>query len=254
MVYHVLNGDALLDRFSATGLNGEAVIMRECLIEGDVTGDTLPEFYRTRAAYLQATYPTVQESYYTKVVPQLEKLTSAPADAEFNLWFGYDLFCQVNLWFILSLLHKQSHKEVFVVYPTYLSGTDVWQDFGLASAQDLLNCFQDRVKLNQEDLALGKDLWEAYKNGDPSRLEELSKRQSACFPYLREVCAAHLERFPGNGEKGRPEKAIEEIVQSAGPEFAAAFDAFSRKEGIYGFGDAQLRQIYDRVVSTGTST
>ncbi|MBD0333673.1 MAG: DUF1835 domain-containing protein, partial [Chitinophagaceae bacterium] len=40
MTYHILNGDALIGGFSATGLKGKMVVARECLIEGDLTGDT----------------------------------------------------------------------------------------------------------------------------------------------------------------------------------------------------------------------
>ena len=56
MIYHILNGDALIDRFSATGLKGKMVVARECLIEGDLTGDKPEEFYQTRANYLAAKY------------------------------------------------------------------------------------------------------------------------------------------------------------------------------------------------------
>ena len=44
MIYHILNGDALIDRFSATGLKGEMVVARESLIEGDLSGDTRVAF------------------------------------------------------------------------------------------------------------------------------------------------------------------------------------------------------------------
>ena len=37
---HILNGDALLDRFPF-GIEGEKIIMRECLIDGNIKGDNL---------------------------------------------------------------------------------------------------------------------------------------------------------------------------------------------------------------------
>ena len=56
MTYHILNGDALVDRFVTTGIEGEVVIARECLIEGDLSGKDLEEFFKVRAAYLAQTY------------------------------------------------------------------------------------------------------------------------------------------------------------------------------------------------------
>lgn len=96
-IYHVLNGDALAERFNQTGLQGEVAIMRACLIDGGLEGETLPEFLKTRAAYINKTY----QGIYTEVTTEIDKITQAPSTSEFNLWFGYDLFCQVNLWFII---------------------------------------------------------------------------------------------------------------------------------------------------------
>jgi len=58
MIYHVLNGDALLPTFIETKLGGEIIVDRECLIEGDVSGDTLFEFWLTRGHITQ--YECVQ--------------------------------------------------------------------------------------------------------------------------------------------------------------------------------------------------
>src|SRR3712207_6301561 len=99
MTYHVLNGDALVDRFLDTGLSGEMVVARECLIEGDLSGSTRDAFYLARANYLALAYNEVQKNYFEEVASEFEKLTTAPSPSEFNLWFGYDLFCRANLWF-----------------------------------------------------------------------------------------------------------------------------------------------------------
>ena len=249
MVYHVLNGDALTDRFLATGIGGETVITRECLIDGSLNGDTLSEFYQTRAKYIKDTLNENEEAYYAGAVNEFEKLSTAAGHAEFNLWFGYDLFCRANMWFILSLLNDlETTKEIFVVYPSYLGGDDVWKDFGSATPADLITCYNQRVKFDDEDLALGNNLWIAYKNNDLDTLEKLSRQHSVCFPYLQEVCKAHIERFPKNNEKSRPEKVIEEIIQSGTRDFYSVFSKFFSREGIYGFGDDQLKQIYDKVM------
>src|SRR5260221_5854850 len=249
MTYHVLNGDALTERFLATGLPGETVITRECLIDGSLSGDTLSEFYQTRAKYIKDTYNEPEKGYYAGVVKEFEKLSGAADHSGFNLWFGYDLFCRANMWFILSLLNNlQIKKEIFVVYPSYLEADEIWKDFGSATPGDLMACFKERIKFSDEDLALGNNLWNAYKNNDLAVLGNLSKQNSGCFPYLHEVCRAHIERFPGNNEKSRPEKVIEEIIQNETRDFHSVFSKFFSREGIYGFGDSQVKQIYDKVM------
>lgn len=250
MVNHILNGDSLIRRFLSTGLAGNMIVTRECLIDGDLKGNTLPEFYAARAKYIETTYHESEESYYERVVSEYEKIMTAPNHSEFNLWFGYDLFCRANMWFIISLLYDlQIKKEVFVVYPSYLKDDNIWKDFGGATPEDLIACFNKRIRFNDADLVFGENLWVAFKNGDLKNLEKLSKQQSDCFPYLQEVGMAHIERFPKNGKKGRPEKAIEEIIDGTTTDFPSVFSEFSVKEGIYGFGDLQVKQIFDKVMN-----
>jgi hypothetical protein len=249
MTYHILNGDALVERFRATSLQGEMVIIRECLIEGNLQGDTLTEFYQTRAKFIEKTYDEGQSQYYARVVSEFEKILAAPDGSEFNLWLGYDLFCRANMWFVLSLLNSLPiTKQVFAVYPSYLQGSDVWRDFGGATAEDLRNYFNAKIPFDEADLRLGADLWAAYKKGDLIRLEVLSKQHSRCFPYLEEVCKAHIERFPKNGGRGRPEQVIADIVLNQTSDFNRLFIEFFKRQGIYGFGDAQVKQHYDKVI------
>lgn len=248
MIYHVLNGDALTGRFSETRLTGQMVVARECLVEGNLEGDTLADFYKNRAGYIQTRYGETEGNYYQKVVAELDKLVQVPEGSEINLWFGYDLFCQVNLWFIFSLL-DDSHKKhsIYLVYPSYLSGDDVWDDFGNATPEILTGCYNRRLRVDLGGIALGTDLWTAYKDADFAKLEELSKTGSPYFPYLREVCQAHRDRFPA-GEKGRPEKVVEQLIKKEEPStFNTVFRKFSQLEGVYGFSDLQVKQIFDTV-------
>ena len=245
MVYHVLNGDALAPVFRKAGLEGEIIVAREALIDGDLSGEGLPAFWQARARHHGVTY----EEYYSKVVTELEKIRHAPDRSQFHLWFGYDLFCQANMWFILSLIQDLPiEKEVFAVYPTFLSPANIWKEYGAATAEDVQTSFANRVRFRDSDLQLGKDLWIAYKHNDLQELEQLSQTESPCFPYLREAVRAHIDRFPTAGTKGRPERVIEDIIKEGTSGFYPVFTAFFEREGVYGFGDVQFRKLYDKVL------
>ncbi len=251
--YQVLNGDALIDRFLATKLTGEMLVMRECLINGDLSGATPREFYQNRADYLANAYQEVPKRYFEAVVAEFEKLKAAPAESTFNLWFGYDLFCQANLWFLLALLQQLPvHKTINIVYPSHLSAKDRWLDFGGATIENLRYCYQNRVALTAQDLLLGHQLWQAYKNHDFQLLTQLSKQNSLAFPYLAEVVEAHVARFPAQGNLSRPEQVVKGLVANLGANFSAVYQGFSKHEGIYGFGDLQVKEIYDQVIKNLT--
>ena len=102
--------------------------------------------------------------------------------------------------------------------------------------------------MNDSDLQFGQDLWAAYKSDDLEELIRLAKNQSPAFPYLQEVVKAHVERFPRDGSKGRPERVLEEITKNISTDFHEVFKEFWSRESIYGFGDTQLKQLYDKVM------
>ncbi|MBK8736432.1 MAG: DUF1835 domain-containing protein, partial [Saprospiraceae bacterium] len=86
----------------------------------------------------------------------------------------------------------------------------------------------------------------AYQNNDLDKLSMLAKSQSNCFEYLDEVCQAHIDRFPLDKSLGRPEKLVKEIIETKSKEFQIVCSEFADREGIYGFGDLQIKNIFDR--------
>ena len=245
MVCHVLNGDALASSFSQSRLGGEVIVFREGLVEGDLSGKTLAEFWRARARFQGVS----ETDYAARVGGEFEKILHAPDNAEFNLWFEFDLFCQVNMWFVLSLIKGLSVKrKVNAVYTFHLKEEDphFWTGFGPATADQLRFCHGHRMPLTGADVQLGSDLWMAYKHSDLGGLMRLARNQSHTFPHLMEVIQAHIDRFPSDGAKGRPERVLEEIMKGA-TDFQEICREFWRRESIYGFGDLQIKHIYDEL-------
>ena len=244
---NILNGDSLAHSFPDTKIEGDIIVVREGLIDGNLSGDNLHDFWQSRAEYMGLT----EVEYHKNVVKEFEKLMNAPDNSEFNLWFEYDLFCQVNMWFVISIINSLSiKKKVYAVYTSYLVRTSkqFWNGFGPANSSELTICFADRVPLNNTDLQLGQDLWTAYKSGDLAELIRLAENQSSAFPYLQEVIKAHVDRFPKDGTKGRPERVIEDIIKNISTDFHKVFKEFWTRESIYGFGDIQLKHLYDKVM------
>lgn len=247
MIYQILNGDSLAYSFPDTKIDGEIIVVREGLIDGDLSGDNLHRFWQSRAKYMGLT----EVEYHNMVVKEFEKIINAPDNSEFNLWFEYDLFCQVNMWFVISIINNLPiKKKVFAVYTSYLDRTNkqFWNGFGPANSGKLKVCFAGRIFLNDVDLQFGEDLWQAYKNGNLEKLIQLSDNRSLAFPYLQDVVKAHVDRFPKNGTKGRPEKVLEDIIKNFSTDFHKVFQEFWNRESIYGFGDIQLRHLYDKVM------
>ena len=248
MTYQILNGDALLDLLPETILSGEIIVARECLVEGPVSGDTMPDFWHTRASFIAIEYGEEEETYYTDVATEFGRISSIPAGSEVNLWFEDDLFCQVNLWFCASLLNAINDLKVSLVKPPLREGQPDWRGFGALDRDALAKAYQDRTRLGAEDLNLLSKLWIAFKNNDRARLTKLATNTPAHFPFLGEAIQAHLERYSDDDQSGRPESVLRQILKE-NPEhdFKTIFKEFSLREGIYGFGDSQVESLLNKL-------
>jgi len=247
MIYHILNGDSLAYSFPEAKMEGDIIVVREALIDGDLSGNNLNDFWRSRAKHHKAT----EAEYRSGVVKEFEKIINAPDHTEFNLWFEYDLFCQVNMWFVISIIHSLPiRKKVYAVYTSHLdrNNKQFWNGFGQATSSQLKICFAGRIRLNDNDLQFGNHLWAAYKREDLEELFRLAKNPSPAFPYLQDVVKAHIERFPKDGKEGRPERVLKEITKNISTDFHQVFTEFWSRESIYGFGDTQLKGLYDKVM------
>lgn len=240
-IMHVLAGDSLVESFKNTHIKGEIVVCRECLIDGDLKAENLEDFWRSRERFLSKTYPKEPAFYEESVKREFERLVENTDEGEINLWFEYELFCRVNMWFCLSLL-GEAKSDIYLVYPIIKEEKDFWKGFGALNEKDLMMSFEKRIRLSVEDILLGKHLWEAYQNKDFNMLQRLGETDSESFPKLREVCKAASEI------ETRPKKTLQLILAGGGQsEFGKVFRKFNETEDIYGFGDSQVKKIYDQI-------
>ncbi len=243
----LLNGDCLAEQLKGTELLVERIVFREALVSGPLDGATWEEFWETRVRFLTQNYGATAQEVQEKTVTELEKIRRIADGVELSLWFEDDLFCQVNLWFALNLLSESHHIKIYRIFPPESSQANKWRGFGDTSAAALAQAYRSKVPFNSSDLALGKNLWEAYRRGDSAQLAALSKNVSPCFRHLQEVCQAQLDRISEDPNERRPEKVILELLAMGITDFDSLFSQFSEREGIYGFGDLQVRELLDSI-------
>lgn len=243
--YHILNGDALKSQFPES-IKGERIVMRECLVDGDVQGKTFDEFFNTRAKFIQNTYSDSDSEYKDNVLPEFQKMKSINAASDVNLWFEDDLFCQVNFWFIVHYLNALSISE----FNIYLIRPEVHNQYGFGglTSNELIEIFSNRKKL--KDIESISKLWKAFQVGELQDLKSISLKLSENYPFIQDAVHAHLERLPSCNNPGRPKNSLVKIMEDLGTkEFGPVFQEFSQRESIYGFGDVQVRRLYNEVLN-----
>lgn len=243
-VFHILNGDALLENFPAELLTGEIIIARECLVDGPVEGETLEEFWKTRAAFIQESYGEETESYYNEVVSEFEKIKAIPAGSEVNFWFEDDLFCQINLWFCAYLLNPVADSiNGFIIKPPLIDGEPDWRGFGPMDRHLLAETYLKKQKISSADIYTLGQLWSAYKHEDREELTRVALEDTLSFPFLGQVIQAQLDR-----KSNRPENVLRQIIaEKETTDFKTVFREFGKREGIYGFGDSQVEKLLETI-------
>ncbi|MEY3565640.1 MAG: hypothetical protein RJA23_1810, partial [Bacteroidota bacterium] len=193
---HLLNGDQLALQLQDSPFFDTHLVFREALMVGPVKCKSLDEFWKIRTEFITSSYGVSSKEYFHKTVSEIERLHSLPEDAEICLWFEDDLFCQVNLWFVLSMLVDKPQINLFRAFPASSTKKYQWTGFGQADLNSLRNSYKARVPFTTSDVELGSSLWQAYSSQDWEVFKKLSLQTSPCFHSLNEVCQAQLDRLP----------------------------------------------------------
>lgn len=247
--YHILNGDALKAQFPKN-LSGELIIARECLVDGNVNGNNLEELFEARAQFISTHYEGyTEQDYYKNGVTEFKKVQNIQAAAEINLWFEDDLFCQVNFWFIIYLLHQSGQENsIFLVRPTKHTP----YGFGGLNESELRSIYEQRMLLTTiTEIA---SLWSSYQAGNLNQLLNTAKALKGQYPFILPAVQAHMDRVPSAGNPGRPKQVLLKIMEALQTdEFGPVFRAFNQQESIYGFGDLQVKRLLDELKGEGKS-
>ena len=241
--YHILNGDSLKEQFPKE-IEGEIIVARECFVDGDVSSATLDELFKKRAKFISDVYGNYSiDNYYTDSVSEFEKLQNIPHKAEINLWFEDDLFCQVNFWFTVNLiLNSLKYYNVFLIRPAI----HTQYGFGGLNELDLINAFKQKTQVIELDKIAS--LWSSYQKNDTKELLKVAKELEQKYPFILNAVKAHIDRIPSENSPGRPKQILIDIMNDLETSsFGAVFKEFNKRASIYGFGDLQVKRLFDEI-------
>ncbi len=241
--YHLLNGDALKEQFPES-IEGEIIVARLCLVDGDVQAEGFSDLFQKRAKFISQQYEGFsEEDYYENTIGELQKTYAIEKEADINLWFEDDLFCQVNFWFILYLLQYSDKNN-----PTYLIRPKNHNQYGFGglNASELEAAYANKVLLTEIDPLAS--LWKLYQKGDLENLLDTATTLQESHPYILAAVKAHKERIPTPENPGRPTQSLLQIMKELNTkDFGAVFKEFNKRESIYGFGDLQVKRLFDEL-------
>ena len=245
--YHILNGDCLKKQFP-NNIDGELIVARECLVDGNVEGKNLAELFQTRARFISQNYKGFKkEDYYRLTVPEFQKIINITKDSDIHLWFEDDLFCQVNLWFVLYLIYQHyNNQTVYLIRPN----ASCKYNFGGMNTEELETQYQTKTRIEPTELKELSKLWSLYQKDDCNQMLGIAQSLKDRFPFLIDAIQAHQDRLPVDGKTSRLAQSLLKIMKDLNTEdFEPVFIEFSTREGIYGLGDLQVKRLIDEIIN-----
>lgn len=247
---HITNGDNFTSRLQSLPLKGDIITWREMLCEGKtLTAVGSESFWKTRFEFLNKNYRVSKSWFVEKTLKEYRSLCNHKQQDHIVLWFEYDLFCQINMLAVLSWLktHRR-HAEISLVCSGREGGGD--RLYGLNELDDaqLLDLYEKRSILSQDDIEYADYIWQLYCSDNPIRLENQIANNDFQFDYLSEALKTHLRRFPTikNG-LNELENHVLEVARDSKPKSRAdLMDRLMADQGFYGFSDTQ----YDRIITS----
>ncbi|HWZ04055.1 MAG TPA: DUF1835 domain-containing protein [Mucilaginibacter sp.] len=256
-ILHILNGDSTAISFEETGLDGDILVWREVLSEGPVEEDvTSASFWRNRSEWICKGVNETPENYQHNVLDQLAKLEEAYD--EINLWFEFDLHCQVNLIGVMTYLNQKtdlSSPAIYLICPADFPGKENFMGMGELSADELEYLYDNiRVQLSEMDFLLAGEAWRVYVSQNVEKLIEFLKTTEfwGNMHLLKPALEAQLKRLLVN-EKGLNyiEQKLLDIYNIGLRTKHEIYGIFWKTEKIYGMGDLQIDIYLNRLQEKG---
>ncbi len=245
-VLHILNGDSTLHGFEQTGLEGDAIVWREVLSEGPLEKNiSSGNFWKTRSEWICKTFNETPDNYQQKILDPLSKL-SEPYD-EINLWFEFDLHCQVNLIGAMNYIKQQTNlsaPDVYLICPADYPGKENFMGLGELNGDELEFLYDNnREQLSDVDFIIASEAWRAYVTNDAVKLKGFINKTAfwGSLHLLKPALQAQLTRLQVN-ENGLNyiEQKLLDIYNYGIKTKPEIYQRFWSTEKIYGLGDAEI--------------
>ena len=230
MEYHILNGDCLKETLKNEYSN--LLVMREALVQGPIEEKDETSFFEKRANFISEGYNACSKETYLKGLSEFEKIKAIEKNSTINFWFGKDVFCQVNFWFLLNLLKNKIETNNFnLIVPNEN------QNCSFSNKEKREESFKKKIAISKEDLKIFCKLWDLFTQKQYTKMKQEGKVLESNYPFILETIEAIINIH----------KVEKEFIQLSIKEnnFKKLFQEISKEYSIYGYGDMQVKYIIE---------
>ena len=199
---HIRCGQDIMHDLALAGFNGDFLSFADIYTEGPVPRtQSLEEFVRIRADYLEQSYPKTFEDLYGSY----RDLERARDYAVANIWMEHDSHDQLILARLLYFFSEVSARppRLRMINVTHFPGVERFVGLGQLPPQALRILWDDFEDVTETHLLLGKRAWQAITSPDPETVS--GNREDGHAGLADDGAGAGTPRPPVTFGRERPE-------------------------------------------------
>ncbi len=239
---HLRCGDDLRSRLQSAGIAGEYLCFADPVCVGPAQDDgDLMAWLGMRARYVALHAGQDPAAVRLRLGREYAALNGLHRREAVWLWFEHDLWDQIALIRILSLLaEKRLLRGKLLLMPA-----DGERSFPMLSDAELGALHP--APLSDLQIEQAAEAWAAFASSDPRGLDALSRRELA-LPFLAAALRRHLRDLPWTTDGlGETERRVLRAIAAGATDEAAVFDRVREGDSIFHLTDLILREVIGRL-------
>lgn len=214
---HIRCGHDIMHKLAVAGFTGDFLWFADPYTQGPVPRtESLEEFVKIRAEYLQEASDRLYESY--------RDLERAREYRSVNIWMEHDSYDQLILAKLLDFFSDPSKRppRLRVISVTHFPGVGRFNGIGQLPPEALRVLWDDFKDVTEQQLILGRQAWHAITSPTPEALIELIKTETPALSTMARALTRHLRELPSSDNGlSLTEQLTLKILADKGPMNAA---------------------------------
>jgi redox-sensitive transcriptional activator SoxR len=242
---HVTNGESAGNTLRRTAIGGAVLPWQDTLHEGPVPAVPRGELLEIRARFLSACGWGRRQEVFSSLERRDRQLLAALGEGiPVVLWFEHDLYDQLQLLDVLSLVHASGASAPELIVTGSFPGKPSFAGLGELTADELETLWPSRHVAPAEALDAAAEAWAAVQAAEPAALAAWATRETPQLPFLAAALRRLLEELPAPGDGlSRTERAALRTIADGARTPPAAFVATQRLEESPFLGDTWFFRI-----------
>lgn len=231
---HITNGESVVHGFREVSLPGSYLAWNDVLHDGPVPHtQTLDELTGLRARAFSEFGWGDADAIRASLAARNRVLEDFQRHEEVILWFEHDLYDQLQLVQLLDWLAARDldATRLSLIQINAFPGVEPFHGLGQLTGKQLTQLFPARRPVSSEQLARGREVWQAFRAADPTALAYQARRDLPELPFLRAALVRFLEEYPWVDDGlSRNQRQILRAAASGGQHRREIYEACQRQE------------------------